>query len=85
LTSSIEVTKMGDNSYQDFPLIMTTEEVAKFLRVHRTTVERYARSGELKSYKLGGRRLYKREEVWAFLENRIAQECVSGGSKLWQL
>jgi len=70
---------MSDNSIQDLPQIMTTLEVAEFLRVHRTTVERYARSGELKSYKLPGRRLYKREDVWAFFENQIAWEYVSGG------
>ena len=79
LTFAIEVTRMCTNSIQDFPPIMTTEEVAKFLRVHRTTVERYARSGELKSYKFPGRRLYKSEDVLAFLENQIAQEYVSGG------
>ena len=79
LTCNVEVTKMGDNSYQDSPQIMTTEEVAEFLRVHRTTVARYAKSGELKSYRLRGRRLYKREDVWEFFENQIAQEYVSGG------
>lgn len=81
MTSSIEVTKMGENSNQDSPQIMTTAEVATFLRVHRTTVARYAKSGELKSYKLRGRRLYKREDVWAFFENQIAQEYVFGRSE----
>lgn len=72
---------MCDNSIQDLPQIMTTEEVARFLRVHRTSVERYARSGELKSYKLRGRRLFKRGDVLAFFENSVAREYVSGGEK----
>lgn len=72
---------MGANTIQDFPEIMTTDEVAKLFRVHRTTVERYARSGQLKSYKFGARRLYKRGDAWSFFENLVAQEYVSGGGE----
>jgi hypothetical protein len=31
-------------------------------------------SGELKSYVIGTRRLFKESDVWAFFENRIAPE-----------
>jgi excisionase family DNA binding protein len=51
--------------------ILTIQEVASFLRVHRSTVTRYAMTGELKSYVLGNRRLFKQEDVLAFFENRI--------------
>jgi hypothetical protein len=34
-------------------------------------------SGELRSYVIGNRRLFKVDDVWAFFENRIALECVS--------
>jgi excisionase family DNA binding protein len=64
--------------------ILTVQEVADILRVHRSTISRYAMSGELKSYVIGNRRLFKETEVWAFFENRIASEskvdqgCVFG-------
>jgi len=32
---------------------LTKEEVAKYLRVHPRTIERWLKSGELKGYKLG--------------------------------
>jgi len=58
--------------------ILTIKEVADFLRVHRTTVSGYAKAGELKSYKVKGRRLFKSVDVWSFFENQVALECVSG-------
>ena len=58
--------------------ILTIQEVAELLRVHRTTVSRYARSGELKSYVLGNRRLFKESDVHAFFENQLDPECVFG-------
>jgi excisionase family DNA binding protein len=64
---------MAAKSIHDYPENMTTMEVAEFYRVHRTTVERLARSGELKSYKLGVRRLFKKRDVTAFFENQKAR------------
>ena len=58
--------------------ILTVQEVAELLRVHPTTVSRYAKSGEIRSYLIGNRRLFKADEVWAFFENQAAQECVFG-------
>lgn len=55
--------------------IFTVQEVADFLRVHRSTVTRYAMSGDLKSYLIGNRRLFKECDVLAFFENQVA--CVS--------
>jgi excisionase family DNA binding protein len=59
-------------------LILTINEVADLLRVHRSTVSRYAMSGELKSHVIGNRRLFKSEDVWVFFENRVAREYASG-------
>jgi excisionase family DNA binding protein len=56
------------------PKILTVQEVADLLRVHRSTVSRYAMSGELRSYVIGNRRLFKKADVWVFFENRIAPE-----------
>ncbi len=61
--------------------ILTLQEVANFLRVNRATVSRFARSGQLRSYKLGSRRLFKREDVRKFLEENIAWEYVSGNTE----
>jgi excisionase family DNA binding protein len=56
--------------------ILTIKEVANILRVHRSTVSRYAISGELKSYLIGNRRLFKESDVWAFFENLEDKGCV---------
>jgi excisionase family DNA binding protein len=57
--------------------ILTVQEVADILRIHRTTVTRYAMSGELRSYVVGNRRLFKDSDVWAFFENRADRNCVA--------
>lgn len=58
--------------------ILTVSEVAELLRVHRTTVSRYAQSGELRSYQIGTRRLFKESDVWSFFEKQVARECFLG-------
>lgn len=58
--------------------ILTINEVADLLRVHRSTITRLARSGDLKSHLVGNRRLFKREDVWVFFENQVAREYASG-------
>lgn len=59
--------------------IMTVDEVAELLRLHRSTISRFAKSGDLKSYKLGNRRLFKSEDVWSFFENHLSDEVHLGG------
>ena len=71
---------MPSNDPQDIK-ILTVQEVADILRVHRSTVTRYAMSGELRSYVIGNRRLFKDVDVWAFFENQVAWDCVSGREK----
>jgi len=61
----------------DFSEILTVAEVAAILRIHRSTVSRYAKSGELKSHLIGSRRLFKREDVLAFFDNKESPEYVS--------
>ena len=63
--------------YQDIK-IMTVQEVANLLRVHRTTVSRYAMSGELRSYIIGTRRLFRFNDVLSFFENQKDPRCVFG-------
>jgi len=57
--------------------ILTVDEVASYLRVHRSTVSRYANSGELKSYTIGSRRLFRFSDVNLFFDNQVAPECVT--------
>jgi len=58
--------------------ILTVQEVANILRVHRSTVSRYAKSGDLRSYLIGNRRLFKEIDVWTFFEKQVAGEYVFG-------
>lgn len=58
--------------------ILTVQEVAEILRVHRSTISRYAMSGELRSYTIGNRRLFKENDVWAFFENQADRKYVFG-------
>ena len=58
--------------------VLTVAEVAELLRVHRSTISRLAKSGELKSYRIGNRRLFKSDDVWKFFENQVASEYVFG-------
>jgi excisionase family DNA binding protein len=55
--------------------IMTCDEVAEFLRVHRSSVRRWSRSGKLKAYKVGGRGdwRYRHQDVLAFLYDADTQ------------
>jgi len=58
--------------------ILTLQEVAELLRVHPSTVSRFARAGALKSYVIGSRRLFKELDVWAFFENQADRGYVFG-------
>jgi len=58
--------------------ILTVQEVADVLRVHRSTISRYAKSGELKSHCIGNRRLFKESDVWAFFDKQKERGCVDG-------
>ena len=70
---------MLDKTRPDELQVLTVQEVADLLRVHRSTVSRYAMSGEIRSYRIGNRRLFKVQDVRAFFENQVAQECVTPG------
>lgn len=60
--------------------LLTIEEAAQILRVHRSTISRYIKSGELKAYSIGIRKLVKEEDLWLFFENRIVLEYVPARS-----
>lgn len=68
---------MQNKNDQNIIEILTIAEVAALLRIHRSTVSRYAMSGELKSHLIGSRRLFKREDVLTFFDNQEAPEYIS--------
>ena len=51
-------------------IVMTTEEVAFFLKVNLSSVRRWSRTGKLKGYRLGGNGdwRYTRDDVINFLK-----------------
>jgi len=57
-------------------LLMTKKEAMTELRISQTVLDRFIRTGELKSIKIGGCRRIKREELLAFL-NRVQSDQVS--------
>ena len=61
--------------------VLTLQEVADRLRLHRSTITRYALDGKLKSYVIGNRRLFKETDVWEFFENQAVSECVVSGKE----
>jgi excisionase family DNA binding protein len=61
--------------------ILTVDEVAEMLRVHRSTVSRCAKSGELESYLIGTRRLFKESDVLSFFEKQKASAFVVSGKE----
>lgn len=70
-----------NSDYPQYPKILTLEEAAKILRVHRSTVSRVAGSGELKSHTIGNRRLFYESDVYDFFDRRAEKESVSGNGK----
>ena len=73
LTVSGRTTKMTAKSIKDYPDILTTNEVAEILRVHRTTVERYADSGKLKSVLIGNLRRYLKQDILVLFDNQTPE------------
>jgi len=50
--------------------ILTINEVAKLLRVHRATISRLMGTGALRHIKIGSRKLILKRDLLAFIENR---------------
>jgi excisionase family DNA binding protein len=48
--------------------LLTVAEVAELLKVHKETVLRHARAGNLKSYKIGRALRFTKQQVTEFLK-----------------
>jgi excisionase family DNA binding protein len=55
--------------------LLTVEELIRWLRLGRTRTHELLRSGSIPSYKLGRRRLIRRRDVEAWLEDHRAGSC----------
>lgn len=58
--------------------LLTLAEVAAILRVHRATVSRLIKSGELIHCAIGGRKLVRAQDLHLFVDSRIG---VGAGSR----
>ncbi len=58
------------------PTIMTLEEVAKYLRLHKSTVYRMAREGKLPGNKVAGQWRFKKDRLvqWFEEQQRLQDE-----------
>ena len=72
-----------DPKHKPFKPLLSLEEVASKLRVHRTTVSRYAHSGELRCVPIGRRLMFDEDDVQLFIigrkqlfDNRVDAGCV---------
>ena len=52
------------------PTIMTLDEVARFLRLHKSTVYRMAREGRLPGNKVAGQWRFKKERLVEWFEKQ---------------
>lgn len=73
----VDLWKLNNSITKHDSEILTLQEVAALLRIHRSTVTRLAKSGDLKSHLIGSRRLFKKEDVYLFFENQKSPEYVS--------
>ena len=65
--------------------MLTVSEVAYLLRVHPSTVRRWEKQGQLKSYRLGSKGVirFKRGDISHFIN--LATNCkVEMGAEVWQ-
>ena len=60
------------------PTVMTLAEVARYLRINRSTVDRMARDGTLPSWKLGNVWRFKKDAIerWIATTQRSQQQKV---------
>jgi len=62
--------KQSDANLDRRPTIMTLEEVAKYLRVHKSTVYRMAREGTIPSTKVANQWRFKKARIDDWLLER---------------
>ncbi len=61
--------------------LLTLAEVSKKLRMHKSTVSRHIKSGELVCCRIGGRKLVTRSDLKAFIDNSKGVDNGNPGTK----
>jgi len=51
--------------------LLTIQEAATYLRVHRTTISRMVTTGELPCIRVRSRKLIRMQDLQAFIDNQI--------------
>lgn len=61
---------------QKLPQLLTLQEACDILNVHPNTLRKWDNEGKLKAVRFGSRgdRRYKKEDILAFIENKISEE-----------
>jgi len=62
--------------------ILTIEEVAAYLKAGRRTVYRFAASGQIPAFKLGGTWRFRRVELDQWIASRIGSQWQAKADKL---
>jgi excisionase family DNA binding protein len=65
-----EKNKMTQQIPEKRPRIMTIEELAKYLRLHKSTVYRMVRQGEMPSSKIGNQWRFRKDVIDAWLSKK---------------
>lgn len=68
------------NGSRDFNLIMTIEEVARYLNLHELTVRRLAREGEIPAFKIGRQWRVKKDLLDHWIERETMRNIGEGDS-----
>ena len=63
-------TKPPPTSWDEFPLVLTTEEAAALLRVHINTIKKMCNEGRLPANKVGRDWRILRDELREYLQGR---------------
>jgi hypothetical protein len=59
----IAIQKLNDPQQNDDEILLSRLETAKFLKINLTSLWKHTKSGKLKSYGIGNRVFYKKDEV----------------------
>ena len=71
LSTTLRDASKGDQAGED--LVYSLDEAAKLLRIGRTSLYELLAAEELKSIKIGSRRLIARGDIEAFVESRRSE------------
>jgi excisionase family DNA binding protein len=66
--------RLREANFADGPIAYDVPEVLRRLKVTRPTIYRFLRSGELRSFRLGSRRLVSAEALAEFIRSRESAE-----------